>query len=89
MVNLTITASIPLKKMIEFNQTKMDFLHHLQKMEGYTGFTEKLGVVDYKLIIEWRDLKCLKKFRNSITYFFFHGALVTLGTVKKIEIKAN
>jgi hypothetical protein len=86
MVYLKIVAAIPSKKMIEFSQTKMAFLQDLQGLEGYGGFTEKHSLLDYQLMIEWKDKNCLKQFQESDIYNFFHGAIVTLGSIKSITI---
>lgn len=84
MVFLEISATIKLNKILEFNQSKMTFINHLQTYSGYIGFKEKQGKSFY-IKISWENINDLKKFMESEPYRVFHGGIITLGLSYSIK----
>ncbi len=87
MEQLEIFASIRKEKLPEFNQSKLTFLEGLRKIDGYDGYAENPGA-DYHLCINWNNRSKLESFLSSELYCFFHGAIMTLGSVKKVQINS-
>lgn len=88
MEQLEIFASIRKEKLNEFNQSKLTFLDGLRKVDGYDGYTENPGA-NYHLCINWNKRAHLDAFLNSELYRFFHGAIMTLGSMKEVLIKST
>jgi hypothetical protein len=77
MVCSEIVAVILINKLMEFNQSKMNFIENLQNAEGYLGFTEKHGN-EFQIKILWNSRKALDIFIKSEHYRIFNGAIITL-----------
>jgi len=77
MISLEISATIAASKLLEFNQSKLIFIDHLQNFEGYVGFKEKAGK-NFIMQIDWESRKTMDAFLDSGDYRFFHGAIITL-----------
>ena len=77
MIYLEIVAVILINKLVEFNQSKMDFINNLQNAEGYLGFTENQGN-KFQIKISWKSRKALDTFMKSEHYRIFNGAIITL-----------
>jgi len=77
MISLEISATIAASKLLEFNQSKLIFIDHLQNFEGYVGFKEKAGKI-FIMQIDWESRKTMDAFLDSGDYRFFHGAIITL-----------
>jgi hypothetical protein len=82
---LEIAASISMQKLNEFNQSKLYFIEHVGKFEGYNGFVEKPGR-NFNMRIGWNDHDSLVAFMKSEPYKFFHGAMITLSENNSIRI---
>ena len=85
MVCLEIVAVILLNKLMEFNQSKMNFVDNLQNAEGYLGFTEKQGK-EFQIKISWKNRKALDIFMKSEHYRIFNGAIITLSETNSTRI---
>ena len=88
MENIDIRAKIPYLKLQEFKQSKLSFLEELEGVDGYIGYTESPGE-DYNIVIEWKSRQQLDSFLDSELYYFFRGAIQTLGEVSKITVQSN
>ena len=85
MVCLEIVAVILTNKMMEFNQSKMNFVENLQNAEGYLEFTEKHGN-EFQIKISWKSRKVLDIFMKSEHYRIFNGAIITLSNTNSTRI---
>ncbi len=88
MTNIEIIASISTSKIVEFNQSKINFIDGIQKFAGYIGFTEKQGKL-FQIMISWKDRKSLDIFLKSDLYRIFHGAIITLSKRNSIKISKD
>ena len=88
MISLEISATIAASKLLEFNQSKLIFIDHLQNFEGYVGFKEKAGK-NFIMQIDWESRKTMNAFLDSEDYRFFHGAIITLSKSNSIKISSD
>jgi hypothetical protein len=85
---LEIYANIREEKLIEFSQSKLSFLDELPHIEGYHSYLENPGT-EYYLCINWMKRMNLDAFLESDIFHFFHGAIITLGKLREINIKSE
>lgn len=85
MVFLEMSASISSGKMLEFNQSKLQFIDRVQKTSGYSNFIEKQGPA-FQIKISWINRESLDKFINSELFHIFRGAIVTLSDKNSVII---